>query len=75
MQENVLELLNDKIDNLLQKYQQAQKTIEECQTQMENLKSQNEELQLQNAQLQEAIALKDLELEEIVGKIEAILGQ
>ena len=47
----------------------------ELQTEVENLKNKNEEIETENAELKETLALKDLELEEIVGKIEAILGK
>jgi cell division protein ZapB len=72
---DLLSLLNEKIDNLLNRYNVAIKKIDELETEIANQKAQNEQLQNENAQLQETIALKDLELEEIVGKIESILGK
>ena len=72
---DLLSLLNEKIDNLLNRYNEAIKKIDELETEIANQKAQNEQLQNENAQLQETIALKDLELEEIVGKIESILGK
>jgi len=75
MQKDILTLLNEKIDGLLNKYSEATKKIEELEIEVLNLKNKKEELESQNAELQENLALKDLELEEIVGKIEAILGK
>ena len=72
---DVLNILNEKIDNLLTKYNEATKKIEELETELANEKNKNEELANENAELKETLALKDLELEEIVGKIEAILGK
>ena len=72
---DVLNILNEKIDNLLTKYNEATKKIEELETELANAKNKNEELENENAELKETLALKDLELEEIVGKIEAILGK
>ena len=75
MEKDILTLLNEKIDSLLNKYNEASKKIVELETELENLKNQKEELETKNLELQETLALKDLELEEIVGKIEAILGK
>ena len=75
MEKDVLSLLNEKIDGLLAKYEEATKQIEELKTEVSNLEQKNDELQKENEELKEAIALKDLELEEIVGKIETILGK
>jgi len=75
MEKDVLTLLNEKIDDLLNKYNEATKKIESLEMEISNLKLQKEELESKNAELQENLALKDLELEEIVGKIEAILGK
>jgi cell division protein ZapB len=75
MEKDILTLLNEKIDGLLSKYNEATKKVEELETEVANLTSKKEELETENAELQENLALKDLELEEIVGKIEAILGK
>jgi len=75
MEKDILSLLNEKIDGLLNKYNEATKKIEVLETEISNLKNQKEELEFENAELKETLALKDLELEEIVGKIEAILGK
>ena len=75
MEKDVLTLLNEKIDGLLNRYNEVNKKVEELQTEVNNLTAQKEELETKNNELQESLALKDLELEEIVGKIESILGK
>jgi len=75
MERDVLSLLNEKIDGLLSKYEQANKTIETLKEELANIYAKKEELEVKNSELQEELALKDLELEEIVGKIESILGK
>jgi len=75
MEKDILSLLNEKIDGLLAKYENATKKVEELEGEVTNLTSKKDELETQNAELQETLALKDLELEEIVGKIESILGK
>jgi cell division protein ZapB len=74
MEKDVLTLLNEKIDGLLSKYEDSLKEVEKLKTEVANLKVKNEEMALENAKMKETLALKDLELEEIVGKIESILG-
>jgi len=75
MQKDILSLLNEKIDSLLNKYAEAEKKILELETELNNVKEKNEELETNNFELKENLALKDLELEEILGKIEAIIGK
>ena len=75
MEKNLLSLLNEKIDNLLNRYNQLQKEKEELESELESCKLKNEELQLENAELKETVVLKDLELEEIIGKIELVVGK
>jgi cell division protein ZapB len=75
MEKDILTLLNEKIEGLLNKYKEATKKVEELESEIASLKEKNNELETKNAELQESLALKDLELEEIVGKIESILGK
>jgi len=74
MEKDLLTILNDKIDGLLEKYSEMEKRVEELELEKVNLENQNNELQTEILELKETLALKDLELEEIVGKIESILG-
>jgi len=75
MERDILTLLNEKIDGLLSKYEEASKKVEEFMIEINNLKQEKEVIVKENEELKEALALKDLELEEIVGKIESILGK
>ena len=75
MEKDILSILNEKIDGVLTKYEQANKKIDELEMELNNLKNKKEELESENTELKETIVLKDLELEEIVGKIESILGK
>jgi cell division protein ZapB len=74
MEKDLLTILNDKIDGVLKKYSEMEKRVEELELEKLNLENQNNELQTEILELKESLALKDLELEEIVGKIESILG-
>jgi chromosome segregation ATPase len=75
MEKDILTLLNEKIDGVLNRYNDAVKKIEELETEVANLTEKKNELETKNVELQESLTLKDLELEEIVGKIETILGK
>jgi len=75
MEKDILTLLNEKIDGLLAKYKEAENRAKELELEMTNFRLQKETLINENEKLKEAIALKNLELEEIVGKIESILGK
>jgi len=75
MEKDILTILSEKIDGLLEKYNSMALKVEELESELSSLKEKNVELETENAELQETIALKDLELEEIVGKIESILGK
>jgi len=75
MEKSILNLLNEKIDSLLEKYKETTEKINLLENEIENLKLKNQELELENADLKETLVLKDLELEEIMGKIEVILGK
>ena len=74
MEKDLLTILNDKIDGVLKKYNEMEKRVEELELEKLNLENQNNELQTEILELKESLGLKDLELEEIVGKIESILG-
>jgi cell division protein FtsB len=49
MEKDVLTLLNEKIDGLLSKYNEATKKVEELETEVANLTSKKEELETENA--------------------------
>jgi len=69
---DILAKLNEKIDGLLKRYEELKKENENLKLEIENLKSLVEEKELETLQCKENLALKELELEEILSKIEAI---
>ena len=71
----LLTKLNEKIDNLLKNYEELQKENEILKLEIENLKENLAEKDSKLLECEENMALKELELEEVVSKIEAILGK
>jgi len=67
--------LNEKIENLISKYEMSQKENIELKTELENTKNSLEEKEIELLECKENMALKELELEEVLSKIEAILGK
>jgi len=71
---SVVELLSKKIDEVLARI----KTLEEENNNLRNeivaLKAQNEAKDAQIAKLDEELMMKDLEIEEVIGKIETMLS-
>ena len=67
--------LNEKIESLISKYEMSQKENIELKTELENTKNSLEEKEMELLECKENMALKELELEEVVSKIEAILGK
>ncbi len=72
---DLLSKLNEKIENLISKYETIQKENEELKNELENVKNSLEEKEVELLECRENMALKELELEEVVSKIEAILGK
>ena len=72
---DMLSKLNEKIDNLLRNYENLKKENEELKTELENTKQKLAEKDTALLECQENMTLKELELEEVVSKIEAILGK
>jgi len=64
---STLDRLSDKVNQILQKHQQQQEESALLRSEVENKEATIESLR-------EEIAMKDLEIEEIVAKIESILG-
>lgn len=69
---NIIELLDTKVDGLLGKYKDLEEENAELKTTIETLKQEISAKENTTATLQEELALKELEIEEIVAKIEAI---
>ncbi len=72
---DLLAKLNEKIENLISNYEILQKENTELKTELENIKNSLEEKEVELLECRENMALKELELEEVVAKIEAILGK
>ncbi len=72
---DLLTKLNEKIETLLKKYEEIQKENEELKIELENTKNILEEKDSELLECKEQMALKELELEEVLSKIEAILGK
>ncbi len=72
---DLLAKLNEKIENLISNYETLQKENNELKTELENTKNSLEGKEVELLECKENMALKELELEEVVAKIEAILGK
>ena len=72
---DILAKLNERIETLLKKYEELQKENEELKIELENTKNKLEEKDAELLECKENMALKELELEEVLSKIEAILGK
>jgi len=72
---DLLAKLNEKIDNLLKNYEELKKENENLKLELENTKEKLAKTETELLECRENMALKELELEEVVGKIEAILGK
>jgi cell division protein ZapB len=72
---DLLAKLNEKIEGLIQKYEEAVKENEKLSTEIANLKQELEQKDSELMECKEQMALKEIELEEVVAKIESILGK
>jgi len=72
---NLIEKLTQKIDELLKKYQTLKEENETLRRELITTKASNEAKDAQIQKLQEEIGLKEMELEEILEKVEKILEQ
>ena len=71
---SVMDRLSEKVSQILQQYHELQSENEVLQGEMVSLREENEVYVSQVTQLEEEIAGKEQEIEEIVNKIESILG-
>ncbi len=69
-----LELLGDKVTQILQKYHELKGENEVMRNELTTLKAECEIKTQEITKLADENAMKDLEIEEIVSKIESILG-
>ena len=72
--QNILETLNEKVSQILQKYHSLKGENEVMRSELTTLKAEKEIKDQEIEKLSEANAMKVLEIEEIVNKIESILG-
>ncbi|GAB6073779.1 hypothetical protein [Nautilia lithotrophica] len=72
---DLLSVLNEKIDNLLKNYEELQKENQNLKLELENTKELLAQKDTELLECKEQMALKEIELEEVVSKIEAILGK
>ena len=69
-----MDKLSQKIDMLLQKYEALQKEYEEMKRELITCKAASEEKDKEIERLRDELAMKDLEVDEIIKKIESIVG-
>jgi len=69
---DILVKLSEKIDELLEKYEKLQRENNELKVEISNLKNLLEEKDLELLKCKEDMALKELEIEEILAKIENV---
>lgn len=67
--------LVSKVEDLLQKFEELRTHNEELRQELVSLKAQNEAKDNQINKLQEDLRTKEVESEDIFGKIEAVLGR
>jgi cell division protein ZapB len=71
---NMIEQLNEKIDAMVSRYDNMKHENESLRNEVVSAKAQSEAKDSQIRRLEEENALKDIEIEEIVKKIESALG-
>lgn len=72
--ESVLEKLDTKIELLSKNYRQMQQENKELLNEITTVKAQNENQKIKIEKLEEDLLQKEIEAEEIVKKVEEILG-
>ena len=71
---SALERLTQKIDGLLVRLKNLEQENSELRNELVAVKAQNEAKDAQIARLNDELALKDAEIDEVIAKIETILG-
>jgi len=72
---SILTKLNEKIDSLLKAYEEIKSENEALKSELENIKAALAQKEASLLECEEGMALKEIELEEVLSKIEAILGK
>ncbi len=72
---SVIEQLSQKIDGVIARLKALEEENGRLRNELVAVKAQNEAKDAQIAKLNEELTMKDMEIEEVIGKIEAILGE
>jgi len=72
---NKIKLLSQKIDELLKNYKDLKKESEKLKNEVATLKASNEAKDIHIKRLEEKVSISDLEGDEILSKIEEVLGR
>ena len=72
--QTIIEQLNEKIDAMVSRYERMKNENSTLQNEVASVKAQSEAKDAQIRKLEEENALKEIEIEEIVKKIESALG-
>jgi cell division protein ZapB len=72
--QTIIEQLNEKIDAMVARYETMKNENSALQNEVASVKAQSEAKDTQIRKLEDENALKDIEIEEIVKKIESALG-
>ncbi len=73
--DKIIHTLTDKINELLERYNELKETNESLRNELVSVKAQNEAQKNEIARLEDELKTKNVESEDIAKKIEAVLGK
>lgn len=73
--DKIIHTLTDKINELLERYNEIKETNESLRNELVSVKAQNEAQKNEITRLEEELRSKNVESEDIAKKIEAVLGK
>lgn len=73
--DKIIHTLTDKINELLERYNELKETNESLRNELVSVKAQNEAQKNEIARLEDELKTKNVESENIAKKIEAVLGK
>ena len=73
--DKIIHTLTDKINELLERYNELKETNESLRNELVSVKAQNEAQKNELARLEDELKTKNVESEDIAKKIEAVLGK
>ena len=73
--DKIIHTLTDKINELLERYNELKETSESLRNELVSVKAQNEAQKNEIARLEDELKTKNVESEDIAKKIEAVLGK